>query len=63
LQVHLLSTSGNVVKTVDAGQLVIDTLKTSKKNYIDEFDNLTNTMKSLDNYKGDTKIVDTRWYK
>ena len=54
-----LSSSGNVVKTVDAGQLVIDTLKTSKKNYLDEFDNLTNTMKGLDNYKGDTKIVDT----
>ena len=51
-----LSTSGNVVKTKDAGELVIDTLKTSKKNYVDEFDNLTKTMKELDNYKGNMTI-------
>ena len=51
-----LSTSGNVVKTKDAGELVIDTLKTSKKNYVDEFDKLTTTMKELDNYKGNMTI-------
>jgi hypothetical protein len=51
-----LSTSGNIVKTKDAGELVIDTLKTSKKNYLDEFDRLTKEMTEIDGYNGNITI-------
>ena len=51
-----LSTSGNIVKTKDAGELVIDTLKTSKKNYLDEFDRLTKEMTEIDGYNGNVTI-------
>ena len=51
-----LSSTGNVVKTKEAGDLVIEAINTSRKNYIDEFNNLTNTMKNIDGYKGDMTI-------
>ena len=51
-----LSSTGNVVKTKEAGDLVIEAINTSRKNYIEEFNNLTNTMKNIDGYKGDMTI-------
>ena len=51
-----LSSTGNVVKTKEAGDLVIEAINNSRKNYIDEFNDLTNTMKNIDGYKGDMTI-------
>ena len=51
-----LSSTGNVVKTKEAGDLVIEAINNSRKNYIEEFNNLTNTMKNIDGYKGDMTI-------
>ncbi len=42
-----LSTTGNIVKTKEAGDLVIEGINNSRKNYIDEFDRLTKEMKDI----------------
>ena len=42
-----LSSTGNVVKTKEAGDLVIEGINNSRKNYIDEFNKLTKEMKDI----------------
>ena len=42
-----LSSTGNVVKTKEAGDLVIEAINNSRKTYIDEFDRLRKEMKDI----------------
>ena len=52
----LSSTGTKVVKTKEAGDLIIDGVKKSRNNYVDEYNKIEAKMKELPNYKGDMKL-------
>ena len=51
-----ISSTGNVVKTQEAGDIVIDAVNKSKNNYVDELNKLDDTLKNNAKYKGDMEI-------
>ena len=55
----LSSTGSKVVKTKEAGDLIIDGVKKSRNNYVDEYNKIEAKMKELPNYKGDMKLDTT----
>jgi hypothetical protein len=55
----LSSTGNKIVNTKEAGDLIIDGVKKSRNNYVDEYNKREVRMKELPNYKGDMKLDTT----